>query len=148
MLSISALVALAFSVGQDSVVIRTSEPRSPDLLSTSFEIRCGRRLFSLRGVGGGGARFDAPAAEFNRRRVALPSDVTDFLLSERSTYRISGTCPDDVPSVQPIQLYIYRAQAASDENVSYVVRALDIRDNGRIVDRGNEASTAEAFWFR
>lgn len=148
MLSISALVALAFSVGQDEIAVRANEPRPPEVVSTSLEIRCGRRLFSLRGVGGDGTRFDAPTAELNRRRVSLPSDVTDFLISERSTYRISGACPDEFPSLQPIQLYIYRAQAASDENISYVVRALDIRDNGRIVDRGNEASTAEAFWFR
>lgn len=142
------MVALAFSVGQDEVAVRANEPRPPEVIYTSFEIRCGRRTLSLRGVGGDGTRFDAPTAEFNRRRVSLPSDVVDFLTSERSAYRISGTCPNDVSSGQPIQLYIYRAQAVSDENVSYVVRALDIRDNGRIVDRGNEASTAETFWFR
>ena len=145
MIDIAFLATLSLFVVQDEVAITPNEPRRPDLVEAGVEVRCGRNRLSLRGISGAGSRFEAPSLEFNRRRVTLPPDVSAFLLEERATYRISAGCGRTAPS---IQVFIYRARAAPDESVSYVVRALDISDTGRLIDRGNEASSAESFWFR
>jgi hypothetical protein len=145
MIDMAVWVALSLFGVQDSVVITPNEPRRPDLLETNIEVRCGRNQLSLRGISGAGSRFGAPSLEFNRRRVVLPPEVSTFLLEERATYRVAAGCPRTAPA---IQILIYRAQGAHDESISYVIRAIDFSEGGRITDHGNEPSTAEAFWFR
>ena len=145
MIDIAVLATLSLFVVQDDVVITPNEPRRPDLVETSVEVRCGRNQLSLKGISGAGSRSESPSIEFNRRRVILPPDVSAFLLEERATYRVAAGCPRTAPS---IQVLIYRAQGAHDEPISYVIRAIDISEGGRITDHGNEPSTAEAFWFR
>lgn len=145
MIDIAIVAALSLFVVQDEVVVTANEPRRPDLVETSVEVRCGRNRLLLRGISGAGSRFEAPSLEFNRRRVALSPDISAFLLDERATYRVAAGCGRMAPS---IQVFIYRAQGAHDEQISYVIRAIDIAEDGRITDHGNEPSTAEAFWFR
>lgn len=145
MIDIAILATLSLFVVQDEVVVTANEPRRPDLLEASVEVRCGRNRLSLRGISGAGSRFEAPSLEFNRRRVTLPSDVIAFLLDERATYRVAAGCGRTTPFVQ---VRIYRAQGAHGEPISYVTRAIDIAGDGRITDHGSEPSTAEAFWFR
>lgn len=143
LVALFSIVSLAST--QDHVVITPNEPRQADYRSTDLEVRCGARTVSLTGIGGSGPRFRAPSANLNSRRINLPSDLQNFLLAERATYRVFATCPDTSPA---FQLRIHRAVGSHEGVVAYTVRAVDVNGNGRIVDHGTEPTDAESFWIR
>ena len=144
--TIAMLVYVAISpFGQNEFVLTMREPRRPDFSSISAEIHCGDRELVLGGVSGNGPGFSTPSIKLDGRGSDVPLDVQEFLLAERATYRVSASCLHADPA---FQIRVYRAARLPDGHVTYDIRTLEVRVNGTIIDRGNETSTADAFWFR
>lgn len=143
---IAPLIYIAVSsLVQDEIVLTTREPRRPEVSSISAEIHCGDREVILSGVSGSGPGFDTPSIKLDGRRSDIPLDVQEFLLAERATYRVSASCSNTGPT---FQIRVYRAARSPNGHVAYDIRALEVSVDGAVIDRGNETSTADAFWYR
>lgn len=144
---LSTALILSVLLPHQEVVIRTSRPPLPVVVSTSTEVICRGRRVSIEGLNGWGSEFEGPRIRYNGRRVDISPELADFFVGEpAATFRVSGTCPESGPGVM---LIVYRASAAIDGSVSYAIRGIDVERDGRVIDKGSEVTAdPDAFWFR
>lgn len=133
---------------EQEAIFRTSDPGKPYERLYNYEARCDQIVLNMIYYGFQNrdvADHDSVGVFINGNSISIPANLSSFINSDRSTYRISTVCPHAEPS---IQLRLYRASANADDSLTYAQWSLTIHRDGNVVDYGQQVIEADDFWFR